>query len=124
MDTLAAILLAVVGVVNLAPVVGVRSARTLAKMYGIDLRDGDVELAILLRHRAVMLGLVGGFMIYAAFVSALQPSAIVIGFVSMLSFVALARASGRPNRAIAKVSAIDVGASLLLGVAVLLRHSH
>ena len=124
MDTLAAILLAVVGVVNLVPVVGVRSARTLAKMYGIDLRDGDVDLAILLRHRAVMLGVVGALLITAAFVPTLQPSASVIGFASMLSFVALARTTPRPNRAIAKVSAIDVGASVLLGLAVLLRHSH
>lgn len=124
METIAAALVAVVGLVNLVPVVGVRSARTLAAMYRIELRDDDVDLAILLRHRAVMLGLVGGFMTFAAFAPALQPAAIALGFASMLSFVALARTTPRPNRAIAKVAAIDVGASLLLGVAVLLRHSH
>lgn len=124
MNAIAAVLLAVVGLVNLVPVVGATSARTLARMYRIELRDGDVDLAILLRHRAVMLGLVGGFMIVAAFAPALQTSAIVIGFASMLSFVALARTTPPPNRAIAKVAAIDVGASVLLGVALLLRHSH
>lgn len=124
MNAIAAVLLAVVGLVNFAPILGVRSAPTLARMYRIDLGDTDVDLALLLRHRAVMLGLVGGFMFVAAFTPALQASAFVMGFLSMLSFVVLARTTPRPNRAIAKVAAIDVGASLLLGVALLLRHSH
>jgi hypothetical protein len=121
METIAAVLLAVVGLVNFVPIVGMRSARTLSKMYGITVRAGDVDLAILLRHRAAMLGLVGGFLVYAAFVPSLQPIAFVIGFLSMLSFVLFARSTPRPNRAVRRVAAIDVGASVLLASALLLR---
>lgn len=124
METIAAVFLAVVGLINFVPVVGVRSARTLSRMYGIPVREEDVDLAILLRHRAVMLGLVGGFMIYAAFVPSLQPIAIVIGLLSMVSFIAFARTTPRPNRSVSKVAAIDVGASVLLGCAFLLRQLH
>ncbi|MBS2015416.1 MAG: phosphopantetheine adenylyltransferase [Deltaproteobacteria bacterium] len=118
---LSAALFALVGLVNFAPVLGARSLATISRMYGLDVRQDDRDLAVLLRHRAVMLGLVGGLMIYAAVNPPLQPAAAVVGFASMLSFTALTWAARPPSRAIAKVAAIDVAASFVLAIALGLR---
>jgi hypothetical protein len=64
-----------------------------------------------------MLGLVGLFLIAAAFREELQPAGFVAGFASMLSFVVLARLQGQPNRAISRVARADIAGSALLLVA-------
>lgn len=112
---------ALVGLVNLAPVLGVRSLATISRMYGLAVRGDDRDLAVLLRHRAVMLGLVGGLMIYAAVTPPLQPAAAVVGLASMLSFTSLAWAARPASRPIARVAAIDVAASFVLAIALALR---
>ncbi len=68
-----------------------------------------------MRHRAVLFGLLGAFMIYAAFRPALQPLAFIAGFFSMLSFVALG--IGDYNALIRKVVIADVVGSVALMLA-------
>ena len=100
---------------NLAPVSGVASAERLRALYGVSLADPN--LLILLRHRALLFGIVGGLLLAAAFHLPLRPVALAAGLVSMLSFVVLAHAVGGFNAELARVVRIDVGASLLLAVA-------
>lgn len=112
------VILVVVGLVNFAPLAGVISSTALGRAYGIDPPTGDQE--ILLRHRAVLFGLVGALIIASAFRTELQILAVVMGAASMLSFVALAWSVGTPGPKIRKVVAIDVGACVLLAVVPLL----
>lgn len=110
---LIAICFLLTGLLNALPAIGVLGARQLHRLYDLELTDPD--LLTLMQHRAVMLGLIGLFMMTAAFRTELQPAALVIGFVSMISFVILAWLQGDPNRFIERVAIADVaGAALLL----------
>ncbi len=81
--------LLVAAVINLLPLVGVLSRERLRELYDLEVDSPGLE--VLLRHRAVLFGIVGGLLVAAAFVPPLQVAAITAGFVSMLSFIALTR---------------------------------
>lgn len=100
------------GLVNLAPLLGVFSASRLHELYAMDFSDPSLQ--ILMRHRAVLFGLLGSYMLIAAFWPAIQLTAAIAGLVSMLSFVFLAVMVGDYNAAIRKVMMIDVMASIPL----------
>jgi len=74
----------------------------------------------LMRHRAVLFGLLGVFLGVAAFIPALQGAALVAGVISVVSFLWLAVSVGGYNAAIARVVVADLVAlaSLALGAAV------
>ncbi len=105
MKTSVTVLLLVVGVIHLLPVTGVLGAERLAALYGMEMTDSNLE--ILLRHRAVLFGLLGGFLIYAAFVPPAQPPAIVAGLASVVSFLWLARPVSEINEALTRVVIAD-----------------
>jgi hypothetical protein len=109
-------ILIILGLLHLLPVVGVVGPDKLAAMYGVTLRDPN--LVILMRHRAILFGLLGAFVVYAAFVPAVQPLAFVAVGVSMVTFVLIAYSVGSYNEAIKKVALSDVMGSVLLLVAV------
>jgi len=111
----ATVLYLVVAVVNLAPAIGVLSTARLATLYGVAVNDPN--LAVLLRHRAVLLGIVGGLLAFAALHPPLRPAALVAGLVSMLSFVVVAYVVGGYNAQLGRVAAIDVVASIALVIA-------
>jgi hypothetical protein len=111
-NTLATVLFVVVGVVNLLPVGGALSAYRLESLYGVSLADPNV--VVLMRHRAVLFGVVGAFLFAAAVRAPLRPLAVVVGLVSMLSFVVIAHAVGGFNAELRRVVVIDLVASLLL----------
>ena len=103
-----------VALVNLAPVIGVISAGQLASMYDIEVGSADLE--ILLRHRAILFGMLGVFLLIAAFRPSWQIPAGIAGFISMVSFVLLAYAIGDMNGQIRRVVYVDVGATIALVV--------
>ena len=109
---LATTLFAIVGVVNLLPIAGVSSASRLQTLYGVVLEDPN--LVILMRHRAVLFGIVGAILVAAAFVPSLRPFAIAAGLVSMLSFVLVAHLVGKYNAELRRVVIVDLAASALL----------
>ena len=82
------VMLLVVAVIHLLPMVGVLGAARLAALYGVALEDPN--LVILMRHRAVLFGLLGALMALAAFRPSLQLLALAVGGVSVLSFPAAA----------------------------------
>lgn len=67
-----------------------------------------------MRHRAVLFGLLGVFLILAAFRPAFQLSAFALGLVSVLSFLALAWSAGSYNAQVARVVVVDLAAAGLL----------
>ena len=106
------------GVVNLLPAIGAFSAGRLQSLYGVVIEDPN--LAILMRHRAVLFAIVGALLVASAFHPALRHVAFTAGFVSMGSFVALALLIGDFNPALRRIVWVDVIASLGLVVAAVL----
>ena len=105
MQKLVAAMLIIVGIIHLLPLSGVLGAERLSSLYGLSFDEANI--AILMRHRAVLFGLVGAFFIYAAFRPSLQPLAFVAGFVCVVSFLALAYSTGGYNAGVARVVAAD-----------------
>ncbi len=115
MDKAVSALLAAVAVIHLLPLSGVLGAERLTALYGISFADPD--LLIMMRHRAVLFGLLGAFLLYAAFKPALQPLAFVAGFVSTVSFLWLAKSVGGYGASLSRVVIADVVAVACLIVA-------
>ena len=111
--------LVLVGIIHLLPLSGVLGGARLAALYGLPFDDPN--LAILMRHRAVLFGLLGLFLVLAAFRPALQPLAFIAGFASVLSFLYLAWSVGGYNSQVGRVFAADVVAlvCLVIGAAAL-----
>ena len=118
MKTIKSILFIAVGLLNLVPVIGVVSADQIARLYGIDVDTTDLE--VLMRHRAVMLGLVGMFLMAAAFRPSLQLPAAIAGLVSMASFVLLAFASGNVGPEVSRVANADIVGCIVCAAALFL----
>ena len=80
--------LLVTGIIHLMPVIGIMGGERLAQLYDIEIATDN--LSILLRHRAVLFGLLGAFLCLAAFRRHLQSLAIIGGLTSVVSFLILA----------------------------------
>lgn len=113
MEIIFRIILGLVGIVNFIPCLAAILPAKIQTAYGIDLPDANFEL--LLRHRAVMLGMIGGLMIYAAITKKYYDLATLLGLISMLSFLALYfMGNGLINVEISKVMKIDAIAIVFL----------
>src|SRR5262245_42343753 len=99
-------MLIIVAIIHLLPSVGVFGNEHLARLYGIDTTESN--LSILMRHRAVLFGAIGLFMLVAAFRLELQATAFILGFISVISFLWLARSIGGYNMQVSRVFAADV----------------
>ncbi len=109
--------LIVAGIIHLLPLSGAIGAGRLAALYGLDFSEPN--LSLLMRHRAVLFGLFGTFLVLAAFKPSLQAIAFVAAFVSVLSFLLLAWSSGGYNTLVGRVVTADLVAlvALVIGAA-------
>ncbi len=112
------ILLIIVGIIHLLPLSGMVSSERLVGLYGIAIDEPNLE--ILMRHRAVLFGLLGSFLILSAFKPDLRLIAITAGFISVLSFVFLALSVGGFNNELNRIVMADVLATVLLLIATVL----
>ena len=110
-------MLVVVGIIHLLPLSGVLGAERLAALYGMPFAEPN--LVLLMRHRAVLFGLLGLFLLFAAFKPAFQPAGFIAGFVSVLSFIWLAWPVSIHNAQVGRVFIVDLVAlgCLIFGVA-------
>ncbi|MFC7451064.1 hypothetical protein [Rhodococcus daqingensis] len=115
-NRIARALLVGVGLVNLAPGAAALSAKRVESLYGVPVGSADLEL--LLRHRAVLLGIVGGGLLAGTFVQSIRVPGVAAAAASMGSYVALTAAVGPTNPQSSRVRAVDVGALAALAVAV------
>ncbi len=104
--------LLLVALIHALPLVGVMGAAKLTQLYGIDVQDPSLEL--LLRHRAVLFGLLAAFLAYAAFRPELHRLALIAGFISVASFLVLARLASAYNPELSTVVRADWLALVLL----------
>jgi hypothetical protein len=105
MNKLTAVLLLIAGVILFLPVTGVFGAARLSSLYG--LAFDEPNLLILMRHRAVLMGMLGGFICYAAFRPTWQPLALVAGLIYSLAFLWLAYATGGYNLFLQRIVLAD-----------------
>ena len=105
-------ILILLGVIHVLPMAGLLGKERLSGLYAVSIADANIE--ILLRHRALLFGLLGAFFIYSAFRPDLQGLALAAAFLSLTSFVALALAIGGYNKNLSRVMAVDLGALALL----------
>jgi hypothetical protein len=115
MQIIISVLLIIVAIIHLLPLSGVLSAKRLTALYGLSFDEPNLE--ILMRHRAVLFGLLGLFFIYAALKTELQPIAFVAGFVSVASFIWIAWSVGGYNASVRRVVVADWVALVCLGIA-------
>lgn len=107
--------LAIVGIIHLLPLSGVMGGERLSALYGLLLNEPNIS--VLMRHRAVLFGILGIFFLASAFKQSIQAYALGIGFVSVVSFIALAWSTGSYNAQIARVVTADLIAlgALIIG---------
>lgn len=103
----------IAGVINIAPSILAILPHKISSSYGVEIPDSNFEL--LLRHRAVLFGIVGGVMIYSSITKRNYPMSVCIGLISMISFVVLLKlTNGEVNPELNKVMKIDVVGIVIL----------
>ena len=112
MDKIASIILFIVGIINLLPLVVFFDPSKTVKLYGVPI-DGE-SLIILMRHRAVLLSLVGLLLILAAFKSEFRTAATAVALISKFAFIFLTFTASDYTAEVKQVALIDVGAVILL----------
>jgi hypothetical protein len=99
-------LVLIAAAINLAPVLGAILPERMGPLYGVELADPNLQ--ILMRHRAVLFGVVGGLLLVAAFHPPLRALGYAVGFFSMLSFPLIAWLVGGYSPEIHRVILVDV----------------
>tara|TARA_R110001583_G_C5362111_1_gene381690 strand:+ start:71 stop:442 length:372 start_codon:yes stop_codon:yes gene_type:complete len=118
METIFRISLFIAGGINILPSILVFLPEKISKSYGIEIPNVDFEL--LLRHRAVLFGIVGGLMIYSAILKKYYSISVTVGLISMISFIILYFLMNGINAELEKVMKIDLVAVVILLVVFLL----
>ena len=112
---LASTLFVLIALLNLLPgIVAFRAART-KSLYGFATEGAAMELAM--RHRAVLLALVGLLLGLAAYDDAWRRPALLVAGVSKGSFLLLFALTGPHEAPMRRVALPDIVALFMLGVA-------
>jgi len=114
MELIFRICLFITGIINLLPSILAFIPNKIGSSYGIEVLNSNYEL--LLRHRAILFGIIGGIMIYSAITKKNYSIAVLIGLISMVSFIVLYKlVNGEVNPELSNVMKIDI-----IGVIILL----
>jgi hypothetical protein len=111
-------LMLVVALIHLLPISGFFGIERLTSLYDVEINGANME--ILMRHRAILFGILGGFLAYAAFRPAMQPIAFLAAFISLSSFFYLTLSVTGFSEAIRKIIIADIVASVCLVGAIVL----
>lgn len=113
MEFIFRICLFISGVINLIPSILAFVPHKINTSYGVEVIDSNYEL--LLRHRAVLLGIMGGLLIYSAISKKNYRLTTCVGMISMVSFVILyILMNGEINSELSRVMKVDVVAIVIL----------
>ena len=113
MELIFRICLFITGIINILPSFLAFLPDRISTAYGIEVPDANYEL--LLRHRAVLFAIIGGIMIYSALTKKNYSLAVLIGLVSMISFVLLyLLMDGEISPELLKVMKIDIVGIIIL----------
>jgi len=113
MELIFRICLFIAGIINTIPTFLAFLPDKISTSYGIEIPDSNLEL--LLMHRAVLFGIIGGIMIYSAISKRNYNLAVCIGLISMISFIILLKLSnGEINPELVKVMWMDIIGIIIL----------
>lgn len=112
MKFLISAMLVVTAIIHLMPLSGLLGGERLTALYGLSFEEPNIS--ILMRHRAVLFGILGGVFLVAAFRPSLQAIALIAGLISVVSFLCLAWSSGNYNAQLGRVFTIDLVALVCL----------
>ena len=117
-------MLLIVAIIHLLPVSGVISVDRLAYLYGISIENSSLE--ILMRHRAILFGILGLFLLWAVFKPSLQLLGFIAGFISVVSFLLLSLSVGDYNNELSHIIIADIIAlvCLLIGLMAYMYDKH
>ena len=87
LNKIASIILVLVGIINILPVMVFFSPKQTERLYGLTLEGETLE--ILMRHRGVLLSIVGVALIFAAVKPEYRILAITLAFISKIAFIFL-----------------------------------
>lgn len=120
MNRIISILLLIVGAINFLPAMGVLSAAKLSSAYSVDLVGNNI--IILMRHRALLFGIVGGFVLFSVFRPAYQSVAMIMAAISMVGFLYFVWVAGDYNDSISRIAMIDLAGIACLLLASVLKY--
>jgi hypothetical protein len=119
MELIFRITLFIAGLINLLPALLAFFPDKISKSYGIDVPNANYEL--LLRHRAILFGIIGGLMIFSAIVKKHYEIATTAGLIGMMSFIILYFLIDNDiNTELKNVMRIDFVATVILCIGLIL----
>lgn len=101
-----AVLFGCAGLIHLPPLIGLSGASGLQRLYGIVVEDPNLQ--IMLQHRALLLGVVGAWLLCAAWRVQWRHAAAAAGLLSMGSYVVIALVTGDYNLPLQRVVNADL----------------
>lgn len=101
-----ALAFAVVGGIHLMPVAPVFVPETLSRLYGI--APTDTTLLVLMRHRAILLALVGILCLWAVWWPPVRPAALLAAAINIVGFLGFYALYGNPAGALRIIAIADL----------------
>jgi hypothetical protein len=101
-----ALAFAVVGAIHLMPIAPVFVPETLSRLYGI--APTDSTLLVLMRHRALLLALVGILCLWASWAPGVRPAALLAAAINVVGFLGFYALYGNPAGALRTIAIVDL----------------
>ncbi len=113
------LLIFLIGLINFLPVLAMFSLEQLSQAYAVDIVGNDLE--VLMRHRALLFGILGGFVFFSLFKPIYRMPALIMTGLSMIGFLILVWTIGGVNSALIQITVIDFIGLLCLILALALK---
>ena len=97
---------AIVGAIHLMPVAPVFLPETLQRLYGI--APTDTTMLVLMRHRALLLALVGILCLWACWWMPARPAALLAAAINVVGFLGFYALYGNPAGALRTIAIADL----------------
>lgn len=101
-----ALAFAVVGAIHLMPIAPIFVPETLSRLYGI--APSDSTLLVMLRHRALLLALVGILCLWASWAAPVRPAALLAATLNVVGFLGFYALYGNPTGALRTIAVVDL----------------
>ena len=115
------------GAIHFAPIIGVLGNEQLLALYHVDISAtggaASNDLLLLMRHRAILFGIIGSFIICAAFNRPMQFWALISAQINIFSFIALCLLNGNVNESLNKIMLMDILAEIFVISVMIIRLS-
>jgi hypothetical protein len=105
-DKIVSILLFIVGIINILPIMAFFNIDKTESLYGIKINGESLE--VLMRHRGMLLALLGGGLIYSVFKPEFRLPIIIAALISKSVFVFLTYTTANVSPEVGKVALIDI----------------